>query len=77
MGFQQSHSHIYNNALSSFQHNKLKQEEEMSHYKKLHSMGVDVSKYVLSKNPRPDKIVRVIADDKAASLHLHRNWSLF
>lgn len=59
---------------SIFQHSKRKHEEEVSQFKKLHGMGVDLSRYVLSQSARPDKVIRIVADDKAAVLHLHRNW---
>ncbi len=36
-------------------------------------MGVDVSKYILSQNPRPEKIIKVVAPENSATLHLHHS----
>ncbi|XP_077987770.1 uncharacterized protein LOC144442332 [Glandiceps talaboti] len=53
---------------------KKKTDEQMlSHFEKLHSMDVNITEYLLSQNPQPAKVVRVIAPSNQAAVHIHQN----
>ncbi|XP_070539340.1 calponin homology domain-containing protein DDB_G0272472-like [Ptychodera flava] len=55
---------------------KIKKKEDdqlLEHLEKLHSMDVDITQYLLSRNPQPAKVVRVVApDNNKAAIHFHQ-----
>lgn len=48
------------------------EEQKVWYLKNLHEMEVDVNSYILSQNPRPQKVVEVRTEKGAANLHLHQ-----
>ena len=51
---------------------QIRVEEDLAHLRVLKdNMAVDVSRYVLSSNARPAKIVRIVGDQ--ANFHLHQS----
>ena len=56
-----------------FQGTKLMDEQKTEHFRSLHDLGVELNQYVRSLTPRPDKITRIVAQEKAANLHLHHS----
>ena len=55
-----------------FQAKKSKDEQHLTHLRKLKEMGVDMTPYLLSQHPRPNKIVKVVSHGNSANLHLHQ-----
>ena len=45
----------------------------IQHYSQLCEMGVSLTPYLISKNPKPEKITRVIASEGATNFHLHHS----
>ena len=43
----------------------------VDYLRQLKSLGVDLTEYLKSKNPRPDKVTRVVTDTDKADIHLH------
>lgn len=37
----------------------------------LKALGVDLTEYLVSKNPKPDKVTRVVTTSGKADVHLH------
>lgn len=52
---------------------KAKTENTLKHYQQLHDLDVDMTQFVLSENPHPNKIIRIVGGEQAANLHLHQN----
>ncbi|XP_070539342.1 uncharacterized protein [Ptychodera flava] len=53
---------------------KKEDDQLLEHLEKLHSMDVDITQYLLSRNPQPGKVVRVVApDNNKAAIHFHQS----
>ena len=67
-------------ALAELRAKEREQEEKLDHLRKLHSLGVDLTQYLTSENPRPDNLLRVVTTGKGGSggqggpaIHIHPN----
>ena len=65
-------------ALAELRAKEREQEEKLDHLRKLHSLGVDLTQYLTSENPRPDNLLRVVTTGKGGSsgqrepaIHIH------
>ncbi|XP_006817952.2 uncharacterized protein LOC102802274, partial [Saccoglossus kowalevskii] len=55
-------------------YNKKKDEQMLNYLEKLHTMNVDLTDYLVSQNPQPNNVVRVISTDRnAGTVHIHQN----
>ena len=55
----------------NIQAEKALQEEQLSHLVQLKKLGVDLTTYLVSKHPKPDKILRVITKGEGQGGHVH------
>ena len=56
-----------------FQSQRAADEEKLAHYSNLKKLGVDLTSYFVSQNPKPEHIIRVITDgaDSESAVHIH------
>ena len=47
------------------------EDEEISHLSELRKLGVDLTSYLLSQHPKPDKVLRVVTHGEAGHVHVH------
>ena len=57
--------------LLSFQARKQMEDQFVSYLRQLKELGTDLTEYLCSKNPKPNKVTRVLTASGKADVHLH------
>jgi len=47
--------------------------EQLAFYKSLAELGVNLTQYLTSQNPRPDKLIHITSEQPGANVHVHAN----
>jgi hypothetical protein len=50
-------------------------EQKQLYFKNLKELTIDLDQIVLSENPVPEKVIKVVATDNAANFHIHQSTS--
>ncbi|KAJ8310296.1 hypothetical protein KUTeg_012161 [Tegillarca granosa] len=58
---------------ATLQGKKAEDTQKIGHLSNLHNLGVKLTEYLELQTPRPEKIVRIMADKNTANFHLHHS----
>jgi len=47
--------------------------EQLAFFRSLKELGVDLTQYLTSQNPRPDKLIQITSEQPGANVHVHAN----
>ena len=50
-------------------------EQKQQYFNNLKALSVDLDQIILSENPVPEKVIKVVATDNAANFHIHQSSS--
>lgn len=57
--------------LAELEAQKKLQDEELAHLAELKRLGVDLTKYLETQNPKPDQVLRIITQGGGSNVHIH------
>ena len=63
--------HVHTLTHTHTQAQKKLQDEELAHLAELKRLGVDLTKYLETQNPKPDQVLRIITQGGGSNVHIH------